>query len=230
MTSSGFPVTIAPPSSEVMILTGPKLKQVRSPKVPIGRPPCVEPKACAASSTTRSPCSRGELVDRVQAGGRDARVVEDEDRPRALAEHAAQRVRRDAERLLLDVAEDDVGAGRRDGLVARHVRQRRADDLVAGPDAGEDEGGVERGGAAAHRHQRPRLEAEVGRELVLEEGRLPAHPEPARLERLGCGPLHLGPEIGPKDGEDASVLGRRRPNAVPEQLVVHPRSLYQNCR
>ena len=173
----------------------------------------------------------GELVDRVEARGRDPRVVEDENGARALADHPAQRLGRDAERLLLDVAEDDVGAGRRHGLVAGDVRQRRTDDLVAGADPGEDEGGVQGGRAAAHRHERARLEPEIRRELVLEQRRLPALAEPAGLERVRGGALHLRAEVGAEDRQNALVLGRGRADPVPQQLVVvHRGSLHQNCR
>ena len=52
-TSSRSAVTTAPPSSVVIILTGPKLKQVMSPNDPTGRPSLSDPNAWAASSITR---------------------------------------------------------------------------------------------------------------------------------------------------------------------------------
>jgi hypothetical protein len=50
-------VTIAPPSRVVMVLTGPKLKQTRSPVARTGLPWWRVPIAWAASSITRSPWS-----------------------------------------------------------------------------------------------------------------------------------------------------------------------------
>ena len=55
--ASRLGVTIAPPSSVDSTLTGPKLKQTRSPKEPIGRSRWRDPNACAASSITRRPCA-----------------------------------------------------------------------------------------------------------------------------------------------------------------------------
>jgi hypothetical protein len=65
--------TSAPPSPVVTFLLAWKLKATKSPAAPIGRPRQLAPKDCAASSTTRSPCSRARAPRRSRSTGSPAR-------------------------------------------------------------------------------------------------------------------------------------------------------------
>ena len=94
-------------------------------------------------------------------------------------------LRRDHHRLRIDVAEDRTRAGRRDRLGGRVERERRHDDIVAGPDAHRAQGDRQRVGAVGDADDV--IDAEVVRELALEGRDLGAEDEPALVDGVGRG-------------------------------------------
>src|SRR5581483_7543137 len=110
--------------------------------------------------------------------------------------------------LLVHVDEDRLAAGEADRVAGRGPRDRRRQDLVAGlQDGGEDE--VER--RRARREGEGVLRAGVGRDLLLELGRLRAGGDPAGAEdaRDGLDLLLADRRLG--EGERRGALpGRER--------------------
>ena len=143
-----------------------------------GRRRAIAPAACAASSSTGTPSAS------ISRDRRDvAEQVHDDDRLRARRQRGAHRLRRDTERLGIDVAEHRPRAGRRDRLGRRVERERRHDDLVARPDAQRAQRQRQRVRAVGHADRVAR--AEVVGELRLEARDLRAEDVAARVEHLG---------------------------------------------
>ena len=128
---------------------------------------------------------------------RHARVVDRHDRLRALADERADRVGVEAERLLLDVAQADARACRRDRLVACDIREGGDDDLVARAEPREGAGAVEGRGATREGEEVAvvRREAEVRRQLLLEPVGEAADGEPAPVERALGRVVDLGADV-----------------------------------
>ena len=85
----------------------------------------------------------------------------------------------------IDVAEDGTRAGRRDRLGGRVERERRHDDIVAGPDAHRAQGDRQRVGAVGDADDV--IDAEILGELALEGRDLRAEDEPALVDGVGRG-------------------------------------------
>ena len=124
-------VVIAPPSPKPpRFLDGKKLNVASAPSAP-GRPAgVVEPAACAASSTTGTPSAAisatgATLPNRCTAITAFVRGVSAARTVSGVTQNVSGSTSQNTGR----------GAGRRDRLRARVERERRDDDLVAGPDA-----------------------------------------------------------------------------------------------
>ena len=123
---------------------------------------------------------------------------------RARRQRRTHRVRGDAERVGVDVAEDRRCAGVRDRLSRRVEGERRHDDLIAWPDAHRAQRDRQRVGAVGDADRVRR--AEVGGELLLEGLHLrPEHVAPAvehaldRRAQLAAQRLKRGGHVEQRD-------------------------------
>ena len=91
-------------------------------------------------------------AERLDLGDRGdvAEQVHGDDGLRARRQRGAHGLGGDAVRVGIDVAEHGRRAGRRDRLGGRVERERRHDDLVAGPDAHRPQRDRQRVGAVGH--------------------------------------------------------------------------------
>ena len=123
-----------------------------------------------------------DLLDAVHAAG-PAGEVDGNDRRGARADRRFDRGRVDIAGVWLDVDEHRSGARVHDGVRRRAVRRWRGDDLVAGPHADGQQGGVQARGARGDRDRM--LGADVGGEPLLEPGHSRTGGQPARAQGGG---------------------------------------------
>jgi hypothetical protein len=152
-------------------------------------------RARAAGRRTRAERLRGVLehghAERLDLGHRRdvAEQVDDDDRLRALGQRRAYRLRGDAERLGVDVAEHGPRAGQRDRLGRGVERERWDHDLVAGPDAHRPQ--RQRDGVGAVADPDHVAGAQIVAQLGLERLELRPEDEAARVDDLGDAGLDL---------------------------------------
>ena len=127
--------TIAPPSPVVMFLLGWKLKQTRSPKLPILRPCQADPMACAASSMTRSPCPVAIRYRRSWSTGRPAKCTGSTAQVRGPMA-ASDLVERQVARVKVHIHEHRSRADPQDHVCRGAPAERRRDHFIARSDVG----------------------------------------------------------------------------------------------
>ena len=140
--------------------------------------------------------------------------MDGDDRPRALGDGRLDGRRVDVERGGIDVGEHRPGACAGDRLGGGVERVGGADHLVAGPNHQALERQDQRVGAVGHSDSLGRAEGD--RDLLLERAHVRAEDEPARVDHVARGPLHvveevrvLTADVHQGDGHRDRVLSRR---------------------
>ena len=162
--TSGSARTSAPPSPHVTFLVSWKLRQ-----------PGVAERAEGATAPGGGEALRrvldheqGAPAGEVEEGlhvGRDARVVDGQDRGRPWRDPSLDVRGVEAEGRLLDLGEHRASAHAQHGVGARHEGERRADDLLPGSDAQGEQGELE-GVGARGREEHPAGAHPLGEERL----------------------------------------------------------------
>ncbi len=129
---------------------------------------------------------RGHGSDAVVVA-QQAVVVHRDDRLCPWTDQALGLVKVDAERVVVDVAEDRFSADGQDSLEVGDVVERRRDDLVAGSNTGDVHGQMQGRVSRADGDDVPILGLDKRLDGALEIADVAAHAEPAQLERSSNG-------------------------------------------
>ena len=161
-----------------------KLKETKSPKLPMRLPFHNEPMDCAASSTTRSLWRLAMSYSLSLSTGKAGKIDRD-DGLGARRDGSFDLVQVDVARDRVDVRKHRRCADFKDDAGCRHPGNRRGDDFVAGADARNAQGDFHGAGAGVEgTHRAP---AEIGRELFFEFRDFGAAGDPAGAQHVADG-------------------------------------------
>ncbi len=165
----------------------------------------------------RDAAGPGQRAERVEVA-RLPRVVHRHHRPGARGDPALHLGRIQVERVGPHVREHRRAAPVEHRVGGGREGERRGDHLVAGPDAGREDGRVQRGGPGGDRDAARR--AHAGRDRLLEpgDGRAGGHPA-AGQARHHRGDVGLVDRVAPV----RQHRGAHRPPAVEREGLSHPR-------